>query len=50
MLTPWADTLDRAQPLPEYPRPQMVRDSYLNLNPRRMCSGFSANDAPSGVR
>ena len=32
MLTPWADTLDRAQPLPEYPRPQMVRDSYLNLN------------------
>ena len=32
MQTPWADTLDRAQPLPEYPRPQMVRDSYLNLN------------------
>ena len=32
MLTHWADTLDRAQPLPEYPRPQMVRDSYLNLN------------------
>ena len=32
MLTPWADTLDRAQPLPEYPRPQMARDSYLNLN------------------
>ena len=32
MQTPWADTLERAQPLPEYPRPQMVRDSYLNLN------------------
>ena len=32
MQTPWADTLERAQPLPEYPRPQMVRGSYLNLN------------------
>ena len=32
MQTPWADTLERAQPLPEYPRPQMARDSYLNLN------------------
>ena len=32
MLTPWGETLDRSAPLPEYPRPQMVRDSYLNLN------------------
>ena len=32
MLTPWGETLDTAAPLPEYPRPQMVRDSYLNLN------------------
>jgi len=31
-VAPHGDTLDRAQPLPEYPRPQMVRDSYLNLN------------------
>lgn len=30
--TRWAATLDRARPLPEYPRPQLVRDSYLNLN------------------
>lgn len=30
--TRWAATLDRACPLPEYPRPQLVRDSYLNLN------------------
>lgn len=32
MLTEWGEALDPAQPLPEYPRPQMVRDSYLNLN------------------
>ena len=32
MLTPWGEQLDTAHPLPEYPRPQMVRDSYLNLN------------------
>ncbi|MBQ3868314.1 MAG: hypothetical protein II789_07195 [Clostridia bacterium] len=32
MLTPWGETLDTAAPLPEYPRPQLVRDSFLNLN------------------
>ena len=32
LLTPWGERLDRDHPLPEYPRPQMVRDSYLNLN------------------
>ncbi len=32
MKTVWADTLDRNAVLPEYPRPQMERDSYLNLN------------------
>ena len=32
MLTPWGESLNTAAPLPEYPRPQMVRDSYLNLN------------------
>ena len=32
MLTPWGEALDRSAPLPEYPRPQMVRDSYMNLN------------------
>lgn len=32
MLTEWGETLDREHPLPEYPRPQLVRDSYLNLN------------------
>lgn len=32
MLTEWGETLDREHPLLEYPRPQLVRDSYLNLN------------------
>lgn len=32
MLTEWGEALDREHPLPEYPRPQLVRDSYLNLN------------------
>ena len=32
MLTVWGSSLDKTNVLPEYPRPQMVRDSYLNLN------------------
>jgi hypothetical protein len=34
VLTPWGEALDAERPLPEYPRPQLVRDSYLNLNGR----------------
>lgn len=32
MLTPWGERLHPAHILEEYPRPQMVRDSYINLN------------------
>ena len=32
LYTPWGEALDRDHPLPEYPRPQMKRDSYVNLN------------------
>lgn len=32
MLTPWGETLDKSQVLPEYPRPQMVREAWTNLN------------------
>ncbi|GAB4340863.1 MAG: glycoside hydrolase family 2 TIM barrel-domain containing protein [Candidatus Abyssubacteria bacterium] len=32
IMTKWADEIDPAAPLPEYPRPQMVRPKWLNLN------------------
>ena len=32
MKTIWGDKLDRSHVLEEYPRPQMKRESYLNLN------------------
>lgn len=32
LYTPWGEALDRAHPLPDYPRPQLRRDSFLNLN------------------
>lgn len=32
LLTPWSRSFDREHPLPEYPRPQFVRDSYISLN------------------
>jgi beta-galactosidase/beta-glucuronidase len=32
ITTPWAEKVDPKAPLPEYPRPQMVRGSWQNLN------------------
>jgi len=32
MKTTWADQVDKNNPLPKYPRPQMVRERWLNLN------------------
>ncbi|MDD3712421.1 MAG: hypothetical protein PHZ28_02885, partial [Candidatus Izemoplasmatales bacterium] len=32
LYTKWGESLDRDNILKEYPRPQLVRDSYLNLN------------------
>ena len=32
LMTKWSDSVDPAQPLPEYPRPQFVRKAWLNLN------------------
>lgn len=31
-MTPWAEDLDPADPLPEYPRPQLVRSAWQSLN------------------
>lgn len=32
IMTPWADQVNPSSPLPEYPRPQMVRSGWSNLN------------------
>ena len=32
ILTQWADEVDPQAPLPEYPRPQLVREEWLSLN------------------
>ena len=32
LLTKWGQDLNKYHPLSEYPRPQFVRNSYLNLN------------------
>ncbi len=32
ILTPWAEKVNPAKPLPEYPRPQLVRGNWQNLN------------------
>lgn len=32
ILTPWAEQVDPGNPLPEYPRPQLQRENWLNLN------------------
>ena len=32
LTTVWGENLDTANVLPEYPRPQLMRDSFINLN------------------
>lgn len=34
IASPWAEKLDPTAPLPEYPRPHMVRSNWTNLNGR----------------
>lgn len=47
LLTKWGESLDKNNPLPEYPRPQFKRDSYLSLNGEWDLS-FSKEDKPLG--
>lgn len=46
MLTRWGKGLDKDKVLPEYPRPQMVRGSYINLNGRWEYAITKTDDAP----
>lgn len=32
IMSPWADQVDPQNPLPEYPRPHLVRENWQNLN------------------
>ncbi|MBF0196183.1 MAG: hypothetical protein HQL32_00660 [Planctomycetes bacterium] len=32
IMTKWAEDVSASNPLPEYPRPQLVRDQWINLN------------------
>ncbi|UKJ63233.1 glycoside hydrolase family 2 [Cellulosimicrobium cellulans] len=47
--TPWADDFDPTDPLPEYPRPQLTRDAWQNLNGVWQFEAAESDDAvPSG--
>ncbi len=46
MLTPWGENLDESRVLPEYPRPQLRRESYINLNGRWQYAITASEDIP----
>ena len=37
MMTPWSETIDVHNVLPEYPRPQMIRKEWMNLGFTKRC-------------
>ncbi|WP_406289854.1 LamG-like jellyroll fold domain-containing protein [Streptomyces sp. NBC_00209] len=46
LTTKWGDKVDRNHPLPEYPRPQQVRDKWKNLNGQWEFAGAKAGEKP----
>jgi hypothetical protein len=46
LTTPWGDKVDKSHPLPEYPRPQLVRKNWLNLNGQWEFAGAEAGAQP----
>ena len=46
MMTKWSKSLNETSPLPEYPRPYLVRDSYINLNGIWDYEITTANEVP----
>jgi len=51
LMTKWAAQVDPAHPLPEYPRPQLVRKDWLNLNGIwEYQPGAAADAVPAGTK
>ncbi|MGW7283603.1 LamG-like jellyroll fold domain-containing protein [Streptomyces sp. NPDC054844] len=46
LTTKWGDELDPRNPLPEYPRPQQVRDKWKNLNGPWQFAAAEAGEQP----
>ncbi|MFJ8857931.1 PA14 domain-containing protein [Streptomyces sp. NPDC102451] len=46
LTTPWGDKVNPKNPLPEYPRPQQVRDDWQNLNGQWEFAGATAGEEP----
>ncbi|MEV0750115.1 PA14 domain-containing protein (plasmid) [Streptomyces sp. NBC_00184] len=46
LTTAFGDKVDRDHPLPEYPRPQQVRDDWKNLNGSWEFAGAAAGEQP----
>lgn len=46
LLTKWAKDVTPDKPLPDYPRPHLVRDQWLNLNGLWQFGGTTADAAP----
>ncbi|WP_434443856.1 PA14 domain-containing protein [Lentzea sp. E54] len=46
LRTPWGENFDPRNPLPEYPRPQLERDKWVNLNGPWEFAGAKAGEQP----
>lgn len=50
MLTEFGEKIDKNCPLAEYPRPQFVRNSYINLNGCWKCEFSKSSELPSNFK
>lgn len=50
MLTEFGEKIDKNCPLAEYPRPQFVRNSYINLNGCWKCEFSKSSEFPSDFK
>lgn len=46
LTTPFGDKVDKQHPLPEYPRPQLIRKDWVNLNGPWEFAGAEAGEQP----